>query len=121
MRVAGRSPGSVYCPTAVHASLAPHDTPYRMFSPVLLGSGVAGMLQAVPSHTSARVCGSPKFGGVLDAYCPTAVHEPADVQDTEARELLWEFVGSSWPTASQELTALHETALKLLLAGPGVD
>jgi hypothetical protein len=25
-----------------------------------------------------------------------------------------------WPTASQELAVLHETALKLLLAGPGV-
>jgi hypothetical protein len=94
MSVAGIPPGSWYWPTAVHALLAPHDTPLSVFCPALLGSGVVGILQVVPSHTSASVWDLPKFGALLDWYWPTAVHELAEVQDTEARELPWEFAGS---------------------------
>ena len=68
-------PGFWSWPTAMHASVAPHDTPLRMFCPVLLESGVAGIVQVVPSQTSARVWSRPKFGRLLDWYRPTAVHE----------------------------------------------
>jgi hypothetical protein len=58
----------------MHASVAPHDIPLRMFCPVLLGSGVAGILQVVPSHTSARVWSLPKFGLLLHVSRPPAGH-----------------------------------------------
>src|ERR1700722_5900635 len=66
MSVAGISPGSSYWPTAVHALLAPHETPASRFSWVLLGSGVVAMVHAVPSHTSASVWAMPKLVRAVD-------------------------------------------------------
>ena len=65
-------------PTAMHAEAELQATPARELSNAPAGSGLGWIVQAVPSHSSARVWRSES---------PTAIHAEAEMQDTPFMEV----------------------------------
>ena len=89
-------------PTASQNVADTHETPAmeaRKAEDASVGSGVAWILQAVPSHFSARLMVLPELSVVL----PTASQCLAETQETALRELSTALAGVAACWAVQEL------------------
>jgi hypothetical protein len=121
----------VVSPTAVHAVIELHDTPFRVLAWAPPGFGVDWIRHAMPFHSSARVTWIPE----LVAKYPTAMQNLGEAHDTADRPLPWVSCAvfcifqevplqpsanvtetperlTSYPTAAQARVEVHDTPFR---------